>query len=893
MRRWSFVGRTDDLNRLVTAATNENSRGLILSGTAGVGKSRLLRQAINQLPTDRYAVWFASANIANSALPFGGLAQVLPADPPAGLSHSGLLRWAIDALHQQAAGRAIILAIDNAHLLDQASAALVYLIVRSTNSTLLGTLLTGRPVPHPIRALWTEDLVDHAELAEMNAADSANLLTSMLDGPVDPVSADRLWRLSEGNALLLRELVIAAQSSGELSQHYRVWRWTGRIELQPSLDDLVNTRIGQLTPGVRAVVEMVALGEPIGLTLLTKAHGAADVETAEERGLIRVIEHDRRCNVRLTHPLYGEVVRGRCPVTRTRRLKAQLAELVEGAGNRRHDDLLRVAVWRLDSGTVQDPAPLLSAGQQAFGRFDVPLATRLARSALAAGGGFDAAELLATILMFADQPEEAIRVLDAVADQVDSDHRRGRWLTVRGLVCYWGLNQESAVSELSAEAGRLRDPADRARVHAFEAIMRLHRLDLADALRLGQGVLDRPAAAVAARGLARCTIAHLHAAQGKLRQSARAIAGVEAEAAQWRGDMPYLQLALELARGTQLTLAGDLAGIDAIVAAEFADLADAGDFRLGSGYLSILRAQAALLRGQSDDALRTSLGACAVLATSRVYASLAHAMRALAAAMRGDLDQAVEAMAESDRCHAPGMAVLYPWREQARAGVLAASGDVDGAVGCLTALVGRLGADGFAGHEMLALHDLVRLGRPDVEIGHRADGSRRQNVAQRLCELSEIVDTPLAPLFARHGQADLARSGDDLLAVADDFAAHDLFVFAAEAATKAVGRLRDARSYRAQEATFRLADLLRRCDVIRTPALATRRPALTDRERQIAKLAAGGLASRNIAERLYISTRTVENHLQRVYSKLGVAGRGELWPALRAMPDTDERPGCP
>src|SRR5690606_33698562 len=163
------------------------------------------------------------------------------------------------------------------------------------------------------------------------------------------------------------------------------------------------------------------------------------------------------------------------------------------------------------------------------------------------------------------------------------------------------------------------------------------------------------------------------------------------------------------ARGTRLALSGDLAGIDEIVAAEFADLATAGDFRLGSGYLSILRAQAARLRGQTDDALRTSLSACAVLATSRVYAGLAHAERAQAAALRGDLEQARSAMEESDRSHAPGMAVLYPWREQARAAVLAAAGDLTGAADHLRDLAEQLRSDGFAGHEVLALYDLVRL----------------------------------------------------------------------------------------------------------------------------------------------------------------------------------------
>ena len=77
---------------------------------------------------------------------------------------------------------------------------------------------------------------------------------------------------------------------------------------------------------------------------------------AEERALIRVVREDRRTTVRLAHPLYGEVVRRRCPVTRVRRLLADLAYLVEAAGARRRDDLLRVAVWRLDSDTAARPA---------------------------------------------------------------------------------------------------------------------------------------------------------------------------------------------------------------------------------------------------------------------------------------------------------------------------------------------------------------------------------------------------------------------------------------------------------------------------------------------------------------------------------------------------------
>jgi DNA-binding CsgD family transcriptional regulator len=869
---WSFVGRADELNRLIAAASSGTGRGLIFSGTAGIGKSRLLREGVAALPTERFAVWGVAANIATAGLPFGGLAQVLPADQPVGLSPAGLLRWAVDALHQQAAGRPIVLAIDDAHLLDASSAALVYLIARSEQATVIGTLRSGESVPLPIRALWTDDLVEHAELQPLTAHDSAALLAEMLGGPIDSNSAERLWRLSAGNALLLRELVIAAHASEEITSAYGLWRWTGRLELAPTLTDLIDTRIGGLDRSVRTSVELVAFGEPIGLPLLVKATDELAVEAAEERGLIRIVRDGRRVNARLAHPLYGEVVRRQCPVSRARRLLATLAALVEDAGARRRDDLLRVAVWRLDSDTAQDPSLLLGAGAQAFASFDVPLASRLARAALAARGGFDAAELLATILMFADRPQEAIAVIEAAHDEVTSDARRSHWLTVYGLLANWGLGRDGIADKLRAGAALISDPGERARVHSFEAIMRLHRLESAEALRLARSVLDRPAASTASRALARCVTAHLQATRGELARSARTVAAVQADAPQWRPDMPYVQLALELARGTRLILSGDLAGVDAIVADEFADLADAGDFRIGSGYLAIVRSQAARLRGQSVEALRCAVQASAALVTSRVFASLAHAERAHAAALRGDAALAAEAMADSDERHEASLEILYPWREQARCWVAACAGDIETALEVLNRLLGRLCEDGFAGHEVFAQYDLVRLGRADL-------------AADRLGVLAEVVDGPLAKLMARHARAAADGDGPELLAVSGALADLGLYQYAAEAAAMAVARLRSERLPLAAAAGAQLASLLDGRVDARTPPLLATRPTLTGRERQVARLAALGVPSRAIADQLFLSPRTVDNHLLRVYAKLGIAGRSELATALRALPE--------
>jgi DNA-binding CsgD family transcriptional regulator len=861
VEHWEFVGRADELTRLTSAAATGTDRGVILSGAAGIGKSRLLHEAVAGLPPEHYAVYSASANIASSGLPFGGLAQILPSDPPAGLSPAGLLRWAVDGLHADAGERPIVLAIDDAHLLDPPSAALAHLVVRE-GATLLGTLRTAEPVPPPIRALWTEGLLSHAELAPLDPNESRALLTTLAGGPIEAGSAQRLARLGGGNPLLLRELILAAVGGGELVQTYGFWRWTGRLTLAPSLADLVDARIGGLTPGIRDVVELVSFGEPVGLTLLMRGADPADVEAAEERGLIQVIADERRRDVRLAHPLYGEVVRRRCPVTRSRRLQAGLADLVERAGARRRDDLLRVAVWRLDSGTAQDGALLLDAARQAFSRFDIDLARRLATAAFDAGAGFAAAELLATVLLFADRPEEALAVLDATPDD------GARRLTSRATVEFFGLGRAEAADHLAA--AELADPAEAARVRAFEAFLRLQLDHPATARTLARRVLDEPAAEVAPRALARCVLAFLAAAGGHPEESAELIAAVEADTVAWRRDTPTLQYALQMAEGTRVGVALDLAAIDKIMAAEFADLAQAGGFGLGSGWVSLLQAQAALLRGQTKEALRATEQACAALAPARVYDGSAHFARAYVAALRGDSALAAESLAVAEKAADSVVGLYYPWQDQARAWTLACRGDIAAAVRLMHNAAARLRAHGFHGHELLALYDVVRLGQPQL-------------AAERMAVLASCVGGRTTPLLVRHARAGAAEAGDDLFTVAREFAVLGYRVFAAEAAAGAVRIFRAARDARALAASTLMADVLARCGTMRTPVLLAVQPALTVRERQVAELAAEGVRSREIADRLYLSPRTVENHLQRVYTKLGVNGRVELAPALRLL----------
>ncbi|HEV7758509.1 MAG TPA: helix-turn-helix transcriptional regulator, partial [Acidimicrobiales bacterium] len=89
----------------------------------------------------------------------------------------------------------------------------------------------------------------------------------------------------------------------------------------------------------------------------------------------------------------------------------------------------------------------------------------------------------------------------------------------------------------------------------------------------------------------------------------------------------------------------------------------------------------------------------------------------------------------------------------------------------------------------------------------------------------------------------------------------------------ATGRRASARA-----AAARARDLLAVCEDAATPITAQlgAPPDLSRREHEVARLAARGLTNRQIAERLYVSVRTAESHLARVFTKLGVHRRDEL-----------------
>jgi DNA-binding NarL/FixJ family response regulator len=127
-----------------------------------------------------------------------------------------------------------------------------------------------------------------------------------------------------------------------------------------------------------------------------------------------------------------------------------------------------------------------------------------------------------------------------------------------------------------------------------------------------------------------------------------------------------------------------------------------------------------------------------------------------------------------------------------------------------------------------------------------------------------------------------AGSAADLETASASFEALGAMLYAAEAAAAAA---RAARKSGATKQVVRLdaltSRLLNFCGPVATPLLAGRRGGvLSTREGEVARLAARGLTNRQIAQRLVVSERTVENHLYRIFTKLGVDARDKIAGAI-------------
>lgn len=933
-----ILERDTELARIAEAldsAAAGHGRVLVIEGLAGIGKTRLVRETRELAHARGFGRLQATGDDTETAMAWGVVRQMVERsvsrysgdvrrailDGPAGAALQALdvapegaatdaevartlhaLWWvAIDL----SASRPLLITVDDAQWSDQPSLRFLGYLARRVADLPIALVVATRPptggtgpltdlsVSPYVERLLPEALSATAVAAfqtpagvvpcgdvvtAMHAACGGNpfLTGALLDelvsaghdvgNPVTAAAISGLGPATISRAMLSRlspEALALAGAAAVLGVDASPWL-AGRVA--PVEEDLLETAVADL---VRA---NVVLGGADGLTFV---HPVIREATVAALGSLTVAGMHARAAVEL---------------------------------RARHAPATQLAVHLLTApvGTLPDAADLLAEAA----RFSLAAGDRgvaadcLERALLERPGDLDLRERLGTALLRAGRPAQAHRHLLDAAEAATDPRRRAEIQAAAAAATLAAVGAEAAVAELVTVLDRwpplVEQPA---------------RLTLEAALGVTRQFVpaQRPAAIEHLRQFERLdgdtpderTLLALLAQRGRHQNQPHARVADYARRALRDG-----ALFDDAARGDGLvpwTLAM-MAAISSDVVVETRHELDRARTRIVRGGSPVDFAMAAnaaqVLAWRRGDVTATDTEAEAVLAavalepvTPEVVslrATAAH-FACYVALERRDLAAAKATLAELDAGTQGIRVIPLVWLHEVRARISLAEDDPHGALAHLDALRREIGAAGVdpAGlaWRLPAAVACARLGRDDEARALLAEQVANARAWGSPVEIGEALR--VAARFDPDPGARAERLGEAVAVLAGS---HDRLEHAKALVDQAESWRAQARRTESRELLSEAADLARACGA---RALETRisgalaalgdRPrrttspgseSLTASERRVATLAVVGRSNRDIAQELFVSPKTVENHLGRVYTKLGIASRRELAGAL-------------
>jgi predicted ATPase len=197
-----LVGRDEELHLLAARRRSGRVSGVVVAGAQGVGKTSLVAEAARIAATDDgWDVRRAVASTGARDVPLSAFAHLLP---EAALDDDDPLRRMRRALNALTAGDRVLIAVDDAHLLDDLSAALIGHALAAPGIFVFMTCRNDEPVPASVVALWKNDFVERLELQAVSRGEVATMARQLLDGDLTPDALGPVWTATLGNPLFVR-----------------------------------------------------------------------------------------------------------------------------------------------------------------------------------------------------------------------------------------------------------------------------------------------------------------------------------------------------------------------------------------------------------------------------------------------------------------------------------------------------------------------------------------------------------------------------------------------------------------------------------------------------------------------------------------------------------------
>jgi DNA-binding CsgD family transcriptional regulator len=904
-----LLGRSSEcaaLDALVTSVRAGPSRALVLRGEAGVGKSALLEYLVRG--ASGCAVARAAGIESEVELAFAGLHQLcapfvdrldrLP-EPQRDALGTAFGRRGGDAperflvglavlslLSDVAEERPIVAIVDDAQWLDAASAQVLAFVARRLGVESVGLVFAVR---EPAVERHLEGLAELV-IEGLDDRDAQELLESVITGPLDERVRDRIVAETRGNPLALLELP-RGRSPAELAGGFGMAdgpALSGRIE------ESFMERLAPLPPSTRLLL-LVAAAEPVGDPLLVwKAAAALGIDAgaaapATGTGLVEL-----GAQVRFGHPLVRSAVyRAAAPEERRRVHHALTAATDAGTDPDRH-------AWHRAQATAGLDEHVAAELERSAGR-------ARARGGLAAGAAFHerAAELTpdprrrAQRLLVAAQskhqagaPDAALRLLAMAEAGPLDDLERARAQLLRAQIAFATTRGHDAPPLLLAAAKRL-EPlnatlARETYLDAFAAALSADRLvrggearEVAAAVLAADWEPSTRACDLLLDGLALLTTEGYTAGAPMLKVALRAFRD---EPLSEEEELRWLWLACHIARA----LCDDEAW-DELTARQVELARQAGAF--------------ALLPVALDDRFTVDLfagriGVAASLAAEAqaiVEATASHLTLRTAIALAGWRGRIAEALALTEarqqdvlrrgeglwlRANDWGIAVCYNGLgryEDALAAAERAAEDPHGMGVAPWVLSDLIEAAARSGHPERAAVPVERL----AEIAEGNGSEFALGVLARSRAL--LVEAETAERLYREAIERFGRTRVRV-ALARAILVYGEWLRRENRRVDAREQLRVAHDMLTEMGMEAFAERARRelqatGETVRKRSVETL-DELTPHEAQIGRMAADGFTNPEIGAQLFLSPRTVEWHLRKVFGKLGISSRRELRSAL-------------
>lgn len=333
----------------------------------GIGKSALA-EAITERLSPEMIVLRIHGSSSLSGVPFGVLtpytAELTAEDS---VSPVAVLRsvWTYFEKLKDGKDTPLLLVVDDAHHLDEASAGIVADMISAGWASVVAA---GRPrpgLPQPLDQLWYDGLADRVDLRPLNREQIEEVLAHVLDGTVPAGTVDTVWNASGGNPRILDALLHDAAEQGVLAKRNGIWMLLGQLPSDGAkLTGVVSKELLRRRPEEQEALKLVALAEPVGRKVIEDICGAELVRFLLDQQVI-VEDSGSPAVLRMWNGIIGEAVRKSVSVSRSlqllEKLRAQQEVPPSSAEGRR-----RAAEWALECGLRVADSDLLEAAGTAL-----------------------------------------------------------------------------------------------------------------------------------------------------------------------------------------------------------------------------------------------------------------------------------------------------------------------------------------------------------------------------------------------------------------------------------------------------------------------------------------------------------------------------------------------